>query len=210
MGTIERRERQRVEVKEKILAAARELFVRDGFDSVSMRQIAEAIEYSPTAIYLHFSDKNALFGEIVAQDFASLAGEMRKIERVADPIDRIRRAGRAYIRFALEHPNHYRLMFMTVHEKLQKTHEEHNPDADAYAFLKSAVEHAMAQGLFRPELRNADLLAQTFWAAVHGVASLQIVKGTSDCCDWRPIRERAETMLETILLGARKLDGSGR
>jgi AcrR family transcriptional regulator len=209
MGIVERRERQRTEVKEKILAAARELFVRHGFENVSMRQIAEAIEYSPTAIYLHFADKGALFAEIVSQDFASLAGEMRKIEKVADPIDRIRRAGRAYIRFAVAHPNHYRLMFMTAHEEMPKEKlDDHTPDADAYAFLRTAVEHALERGLFRPELRSAELIAQTLWAAVHGVASLEIVKLTEGCCQWRPMRERAETMLDAILRGLCLPDGS--
>jgi AcrR family transcriptional regulator len=188
-------------VREKILAAAGELFAREGFEHVSMRQIAEAIEYSPTAIYLHFADKQALFHELVRADFAKLGREMQKIEKVADPIERLRRAGRAYIHFALKHPNHYRLMFMTEHAADQAMHQGRDPDEDSYAFLKSAVDEAVRLGRFRPELKNAELVAQTLWAAVHGVVSLEIVKGKEPCCQWRTVRERAETMLDTIVRG---------
>ena len=64
MGVKERRERERSETREKILDTARELFVEEGFDGVSMRKIAERVEYSPTAIYMHFADKEQLFMEI--------------------------------------------------------------------------------------------------------------------------------------------------
>jgi len=60
MGIIERRERERKAVRKKILDAARELFVAEGYDAVTMRRIAETIEYSPTAIYFHFKDKETL------------------------------------------------------------------------------------------------------------------------------------------------------
>ena len=73
MGVKERREREREETRAKITDAARELFAREGYDAVSMRRIAEAIEYSPTAIYVHFKDKEALFQDLCRQDFGKLA-----------------------------------------------------------------------------------------------------------------------------------------
>src|SRR5215212_10572320 len=69
MGVKERRDRQREDVRTKIMDAARDLFVSEGYDAVSMRKIAEAIEYSPTAIYVHFTDKAALMQELCAHDF---------------------------------------------------------------------------------------------------------------------------------------------
>src|SRR3954466_10030488 len=115
MGTKERREREKTEVREKILDAARNLFVSEGYESVSMRKIAEAIEYSPTAIYVHFTDKAALMQELCAHDFQSLAHVFHDLAKVADPVERIRQTGHAYIRFAVQFPNHYRFMFMTPH-----------------------------------------------------------------------------------------------
>ena len=72
MGVQERREREKKELKQEILDAARDLFVREGFENVSMRKIAEKIEYSPTAIYLHFKDKEALVHELCLHDFRVL------------------------------------------------------------------------------------------------------------------------------------------
>jgi len=73
MGVKERRERVKSETRDRILDAARELFISEGYEGVSMRKVAEKIEYSPTAIYLHFADKEELFHELVHEDFARLA-----------------------------------------------------------------------------------------------------------------------------------------
>src|SRR3954468_3490798 len=93
MGTKERREREKTEVREKILDAARNLFVSEGYESVSMRKIAEAIEYSPTAIYVHFKDKAELMQQLCEHDFRSLAHVFQDLNQIADPIERIRQHG---------------------------------------------------------------------------------------------------------------------
>ena len=138
MGLKERREREKEVVRGKILDAARELFVAEGYEAVTMRKIAQAIEYSPTAIYLHFRDKEAVINAICDTDFLQLATRFRKIAEVADPIVRLKAAGRAYADFALRHPNHYRLMFMTPHpphSPEESVIEVGNRDQDAYAFV---------------------------------------------------------------------------
>ena len=124
MGITERREREKEEVRGRILDAARDLFARDGYEAVTMRKIAEAIEYSPTAIYLHFKDKDALVRELCLVDFDSLAKAFQRIAREPDPLERLKKSGLAYAEFALEHPNHYRLMFMTPHPGDVKDEEE--------------------------------------------------------------------------------------
>src|SRR5690349_18095228 len=101
MGVKERRERQREDLRTKIMDAARDLFVSEGYDAVSMRKIAEAIEYSPTAIYVHFQDKAALMQELCAHDFQSLAHVFHDLAKIANPIERIRQTGHAYISFAV-------------------------------------------------------------------------------------------------------------
>ena len=85
----ERREREKEEVRAKILDAARELFVEEGYEAVTMRKIAAAIEYSPTAIYLHFRDKKAVINALCETDFLKLASRFRKIAEVGDPIVRL-------------------------------------------------------------------------------------------------------------------------
>ena len=158
-----------------------------------MRKIAEQIEYSPTAIYFHFKDKQALLRELCDADFGALAHEFQKIARIADPIERLRQIGRAYVGFAIEHPNHYRLMFMTPHPAALSPEDSRarrgNPEEDAYAFLRATVAEAIAAGRLRPELADADLVSQMVWAGTHGVVSLHIAKCNDAWVDWRDARE---------------------
>ena len=206
MGTIERRERERLETRQRIMDAARDLFAREGYDAVSMRRIAEAIEYSPTAIYVHFRDKQDLMFQICRADFENLARGMADLQQVKDPIERVKRMGHAYIRFGVAHPNHYRLMFMTRVElppDVILQDENHGKvDRDSYALLKHTCQEAIDQGRIRPEYRNADLVAQMFWAAVHGVASLQITKADDPWMDWAGLDRLADAVVDSILRGA--------
>lgn len=208
MGIKERREREKLETREKILDAARELFMAGGYDGVSMRQIADKIEYSPTAIYVHFADKDELFREICHEDFRRLAHSFAGIARIADPIERMRRTGQAYIEFGLKHPNHYRTMFMTPHPAILDSEialqDKGNPEEDAYEFLRATVAEAMKAGSFREEIRDVDLVAQTMWAGVHGVISLQIAKCEDAWVEWRSLKKRSETMIDALLQGMLK------
>jgi AcrR family transcriptional regulator len=205
MGTKERREREKSETRDKILDAARELFVTEGYEGVSMRKVAEKIEYSPTAIYVHFADKNELFRELCHQDYARLAEVFQSAAMSTDPIERLRQIGAVYIDFGIRYPNHYQFMFMTPHPAHEFDEEDRemrgNPEKDAYAFLKWAVEQAIDAGCFREELRDAELVSQTLWAATHGVISLQIAKCKDPWVEWRPIKDRAEFMLDLTLRG---------
>ena len=114
MGITERREREREEVRQKILDAARELFESEGYDNVTMRRIAEAIEYSPTTIYLHFEDKDDLVRALCNEDFGRLLEALSLIPPAPDPVEPIRQLGRAYVGFAVDNPNHFRFMFMSA------------------------------------------------------------------------------------------------
>jgi AcrR family transcriptional regulator len=205
LGTIERRERERLELKGRILDAARELFVEQGFDAVTMRKIAERIEYSPTAIYFHFKDKQALLRELCDEDFGALAKDFQKIAAISDPVDRLRRIGHAYVGFAIAYPSHYRLMFMTPKPLGLSAAESRiargNPEQDAYAFLRATVAEAIAAGRLRQELSDADLVAQMVWAGTHGVVSLQIAKKEDDWVEWRDPQTTAHELIEVMIRG---------
>ena len=205
MGVKERREREKSETRDKILDAARELFVTEGFEGVSMRKVAEKIEYSPTAIYVHFADKQELFRELCHQDYARLAEVFQSSAMSTDPIERLKQIGAIYIDFGTRYPNHYRFMFMTSHPPHEPDEEDRemmgNPEMDAYAFLKWAVQQAIDAGCFREELTDAELISQTLWASVHGVISLHIAKGGDPWVDWRPLRDRTEMMPDVTLRG---------
>ena len=201
MGPKERREREREEIRGLILDAARELFVAEGVESVTMRRIADRIEYSATAIYVHFRDKDALLAELCDCDFRAFAQVFHEIARIADPIARVRAAGQAYIAFGLQNPSHYRLMFMTPKNTEPSALSRGNPEEDAYAFLKSIVAELVAKKLVRKELADVDLASQVIWSGVHGVVSLEIAKCRDEWVAWRAFEERADAMVELILRG---------
>lgn len=195
-------ERQKTRVA--ILDAARELFVERGVDAVTMREIARRVGFSPTAIYLHFKDKDALIHELCDTDFLTLAQELRAIGAIADPIERLRVLGLGYVKFAVEHPNHYRLMFMTPQVNLDtedSTIEPGNPEQDAYAHLRGMVVEAHAAGRFRADLTDSDLVAQTLWAGLHGVCSLEIAKKNDCWVAWTSFDVRVKLMQEVLMMG---------
>ena len=203
MGPKERREREREEIRTRILDAARELFANEGVESVTMRRIADRIEYSPTAIYFHFRDKEALLAELCDCDFRAFAQEFFVIAQIADPVERLRAAGHAYISFGLKNPSHYRLMFMTP-KVAESTLTKGNPEEDAYAFLKLNVAELMEKGRVRDDLTDVDLVAQVIWSAVHGLVSLEIAKCKDEWVEWRPIEDRARTVTDMIINGLLK------
>jgi AcrR family transcriptional regulator len=206
VGVIERREREKQELRQQILDTAREMFAAEGYEAVTMRKIAEAIEYSPTAIYLYFKDKEELIHELCQSDFRALAKEFQKIAQIPDPVERLKKTGRSYVEFGLAYPNHYRLMFMTPHPEptAAMTADKGNPEQDAYAFLRVIVRECMAAGRFRDEYADVDLIAQVLWAGVHGIVSLWIAKGCDHWVEWRPVGDLAETMIEMQLRGVLK------
>jgi AcrR family transcriptional regulator len=171
MGIVERREREREEMRSKILDAARELFAAEGYDRVTMRRIADAIEYSPTTIYNHFEDKDDLVRSLCEDDFGRLLSFMQGQEPPSSAPALIRQLGHAYARFALEYPNHYRFLFMTQN-KLEKPEGEKGPGDAAYDLVRQAASLGLSTGELAG--RDADTMAQVLWASLHGVVALLI------------------------------------
>lgn len=203
MGSRERRTRERAETRERILEAARELFVQKGYEATTMRAIAERVEYTPTAIYHHFRDKDALLTELAATDFRALAQAFQRIGAVADPIERLRKIGAAYVEFALTHPKHYQLMFMAQRPRNSLSHDD--PSQDAYAFLRQTCSEAIASGRLRAELTDPDELAQICWSSTHGLVSLHIVKGQDEGIRWRDVRATASRAAEALIRGLERM-----
>ncbi|WOK08607.1 TetR/AcrR family transcriptional regulator [Imperialibacter roseus] len=173
MGISERREREKEEMKELILKTANKLFAEHGFDKVSMRNIADAIEYSPTTIYLYFKDKNELFYALHLEGFRMLAYEFRPLLEVKDPMERMYQMGLRYIRFAIENPDYYQLMFL-VKDPLCTTETDETWEAghNAHAFLEQVVIECQEQGYLQGITMRAAALM--IWSFVHGLVSLQI------------------------------------
>jgi AcrR family transcriptional regulator len=192
MGVVERREREREEVRGKILDAARDLFMTEGYEKVTMRRIAEAIEYSPTAIYLHFEDKDDLVLALCRQDFGRLLQAFEGTPLPEEPVARIRALGQAYARFGLENPNHYRFMFMSPFKPDHRP-EPTDPGHQSFEMLRSAVTDAIAEGAFVPD--HVDTVAQVLWSSIHGAVALLITM-RPDCWPRPPVGDLVEQTIE--------------
>jgi AcrR family transcriptional regulator len=172
VGIRERRDRQKTVLRTEILEAARELFVKHGYESVSMRRIAEKIEYSPTTIYLYFKDKSELMTAICEETFARLNKRIAMVvEAAEDPVAAIKAGMLAYIEFGLKHPNHYKMVFLMPPEENRKEFEQ-SPGFQCFQTLCKSVEAGMDTGKIAP----GDVMAvsQALWAAAHGVTSLLV------------------------------------
>jgi AcrR family transcriptional regulator len=173
----ERRAREKEELRQEILDAARELFAKEGYENVSMRKIARKIDYSATTIYLYFKDKDELFGSICEETFTKLVKRFEDIVASADdPLEQLRRAGRAYIEFGLSHPNHYKVTFMGCgqpgHIEDEKLDFHGSIGEKCFLHLRTIVENCVRQGKIRPV--DVDATSQALWAAAHGITSLLI------------------------------------
>ena len=172
MGITERRAREKEDIRRRILDAAHDLFETQGYENVTMRAVADAIEYSPTTIYNHFAGKEALVEALCFEDFEKLGAVMNQMPLPKDPIDRIKALGRGYAAFAVANPNHYRFMFMTPGDWKKHASDLDSPPGRSYAGLRETVVEAMKQG--RLEKQDVDLVSQILWSVIHGVVSLVI------------------------------------
>jgi AcrR family transcriptional regulator len=205
MGSAERRAREKQQLRDAIVDTARRLFAENGYDAVTMRAVAEAIDYSPTAIYLHFADKDALLAEVVGRDFAALAEHFQKLAgRIEDPIERLVACGRAYVDFGLENPHHYLLMFVLPRPRIEGVEQKPHigdPRRDAYAFLRMLVAECIRQDRFRPEIADVEQTAQICWAAMHGIVSLVIAHNHDRGTRVAHPRDLTQRMLQVLVRG---------
>jgi len=166
------RERYREVLRQAILDAAREAFVRDGYEGVSMRGLAERIGCSHGNLYLHFKDKEALFDCLVEESFDRLGEGMRRLsesERGRDPVELVRKMGRAYVKFGLANPSVYEFAFL-----LRRPGQGAGKPHVAYKRLRSLVRRCLDEKRFRRV--DVDAASQALWAAVHGITSLLILR----------------------------------
>jgi len=174
MTITSRKERQKEELKGKILEAAKELFMLKGFEDTSIRNIAEKIEYSPTTIYLYFKDKDDIFHSLHSEGFTLLNQYFRPLGHLEDPFERLKAISKAYIDFALENGEFYDLMFIIRSPMKSLSKDDSNWDEGnrAFDFLLNTINQCIGKGYF--EGMNPEILAFTVWSMVHGIVSLEI------------------------------------
>ncbi|MGE5583299.1 MAG: TetR/AcrR family transcriptional regulator [Bacillota bacterium] len=201
MGLKERKEREKENLRRAILEAAEDLFVREGFENVSMRKIARKIEYSPTTIYLYFQDKVHLFHCLLEDYHSQLLEALNSVEaEYDDPITTMKKQMRVYIGFGLKNPGYYKLAFMSsfADVKTDQYLTEGSFGTEAFMSLRRLVAKCINRGLFRP--LDVDLIAQVLWTMNHGITSLLI---TNPNFPWVDIEKLIDQAIESAIEGFR-------
>ena len=180
MGVTQRREREKAELREQILGAARAIVLKEGFEALSMRKIAQAIEYSPATIYLHFKDREEIARQLTREAFGELLAYFAPLQAIKDPIERVRAFGKAYVKFGLSEPESYRLIFMTNQnlsseifpDKKPGEYDLDEPGVRSKALLIETVREAIEAK--RIAKMDPQVAAHLLWASMHGIVSLQL------------------------------------
>ncbi|WP_437724986.1 TetR/AcrR family transcriptional regulator [Sorangium sp. So ce861] len=176
-SSLQRREQQKENLRGAILAAAGELFLEQGYETFSMRQVAERIGYSATTIYRYYENKDDLLFAIVHEGFTEfLRALVAAAESTADPGERMVALGAAYVRFGMQNPVHYRLMFMQrLDFVFDQRKDEQQPMVGSFDVLQRAVASAMEAGAI--QRGDVERHSQVVWALVHGITSLALANG---------------------------------
>lgn len=172
MGITERKEREKQEMRQRIIDAAMHMFLEDGYNKTSIRNIAEAIEYSPATIYLYYKDKDELLYEVQRQAFDKLYENFEREASDPDPWTRLKQICKSYVRFGLENEELYDLMFiirspMNVDEKIHETNGK-----DCFGYVIECLAACMEKGLVRFADPRIGMLS--IWAMGHGLVALQV------------------------------------
>lgn len=161
--------------REELVAAARDILLDGGLPSFSMRRVASVCGVSATAIYRHFTDKDALLAATVVEGFRIFSSYLLDSLEKTTPRARFRHIGQRYFDFAREHPQDYRLIFMTNCEELGLTQLDETAQREiggTFQLLQDRVAECQKHGLFRRG--DPRSLAAYVWASVHGLSSLII------------------------------------
>jgi AcrR family transcriptional regulator len=173
MGVAERKERHKEDLKKDILTAAKELFTEKGFEATSIRAIAEKIEYSPATIYLYYKDKNEIVHALHREGFKLLVSHFEVLNHISHPFERLKGMGRAYLQFATQNPDIYKLLFV-MEEPLKHVancFEDWDEGDRAFDILLKTVGECQEIGYFKG--LDKTMLSFSIWSTMHGMCTLR-------------------------------------
>ena len=165
LGISERKGRERVEREQRIVASARSIAEAEGWAAVTIRRLAEEVEYSQPVLYSHFENRDAIVAAVAVEGFREIAIALQQAaRRPAGRGTALREVAMAYLAFAREHPAVYEAMF-SMRTNL------HFAEADTKSELRDGFAALMA--VVAPSRSDAEIATETFWAALHGLAELE-------------------------------------
>lgn len=175
------------DIKSRIVAAARALYLERGPEGVTMRAVADRVGVTATALYRHFADKDALLREVAGEGSRLLGTHLFRALEAPSPLERLRMTGLAYLEFAAAQPQAYRALFEPGSE--DESSPVQRQRSAVRCFLRDGIREAMEAGDLAPG--DVDDTALTLWSLLHGLASLHhagIIPGDG-------LGERASTMM---------------
>ena len=176
MSTMTRREKQRIANREGILEAALRIAEREGWPAVTIRKIADEIDYTSPIIYQHFDNKEAALQVLMERGYALLQEQMQRPLPAATPDEQLLNIGRAYLKFVQTQPHLYQLMSGVSGTSLDL-------DGDARKTSASGVINLVIDALERwatqKSVKLADPLVacEACWGVLHGMASIGMLPG---------------------------------
>jgi AcrR family transcriptional regulator len=202
LGIKERQERDRETVRRAILDAARDLFVTEGYGNVSLRKIAERIEYSPASIYSYFPSKDDIFFALAEEGFRLLHGQVPDCEPLdtLPPLDRIRAIFWRLYQFSVDHPQYFALMFLDRHvPRINREYERFAFARELKQRLLDQVQTCIDQGVF-PATVQPLVAFRVLTAGLMGVATMRLSErlGPGECAD-----DLARDVLDVAIAGLR-------
>ncbi|QIH34221.1 MULTISPECIES: TetR/AcrR family transcriptional regulator [Sphingobacterium] len=170
MSIAERKQEEKQEMHQRILNAARKIFLEKGYEKTSMRNIANEINYSPGSLYFHFKDKTEIFQELQKEGFTLLLNQLKVLNSVADPFERLKASGRVFIQFAQENKDYYNLMFMVEETVKNPTETRFTIAQEAINHMCSMIRDCQQQGKFIE--MDTDYFTFMVLSAMHGICAL--------------------------------------
>jgi AcrR family transcriptional regulator len=203
MGVAERRARTKEALRQNILSAALEIMAAEGYEALSIRRIAEKIDYAPSTIYVHFKDKLEIVTTICAETLDKLTEDLKRITaHYVDPVEGLRNGLRCYIDFGIAHPSHYLVSFCQPLPVMPLNHPTKSFEAGlrCFAVLQNAVRECIDSGRIRS--LDINLLSESIWVSVHGLTSLMITHSADPHFPWVDRELLIENTLTMILRGS--------
>jgi AcrR family transcriptional regulator len=193
----------------EILAAAKALFLEHGFENVSTRKIAERVGISQTALFAYYKTKDEILGQLIRQAFGELDRALDEVDRRArDPREWLQLGIAGYIAFGLKHPDEYRLAFMVI-KPYRKPHNTEATEAPGegtqvgvpvFLRLVNRIDEAIKARVIRADLGSPMLVAQAFWASIHGLVAILIARPKPHF-PWEDLEDLIKTQTDILLNG---------
>lgn len=165
-----------ISLKKRIIDAARQVLLSEGYRNFSLRKIARKIDTSATSIYLHFEDKDDLVHTLMGEAIERLNNQLeQQAENYDDPIQKLEALAREYVNFALEYPREYQVIYLISSDEMTRYPKEKFRKArKGYEIVTDVLQQGVESGLIAEE--KPRIAAYTFWAQLHGVMSVVLSK----------------------------------